>query len=57
MAADVMRLLRDNGVPQSETGECELDFDVLDNHVLWELDRMILGPGGQAMGNGHLVSF
>ena len=42
-----MRLLRDNGVPQSETGECELDFDALANNVLWELDHMILGSGGQ----------
>ena len=52
-----MRLLRDAGVPQSETGECELDFDVMDNAVLWELDHLILGPaGGHNTGNGHLVS-
>ncbi|KAK9826623.1 hypothetical protein WJX74_006433 [Apatococcus lobatus] len=53
----VMRLLRDAGVPQSETGECELDFDVMDNSVLWELDHLILGSaGGHHTGNGHMES-
>lgn len=51
-----MQLLREAGVPQSETGECELDFDVMDNSVLWELDNLILGSaGGHHTGNGHMV--
>lgn len=53
----VMQLLREAGVPQSETGECELDFDVMDNSVLWELDNLILGcAGGHHTGNGHMES-
>lgn len=56
VSAAVMQLLRTAGVPQSDTGECELDFDMMENAVLWELDHLVSGSADGHHGNGTMVS-